>query len=141
MIKTIQGSIQRASHYGAQGNEEFCLKVDVGLDAKECNRLKKKRVNITHQYIVSLKNIVFDALNLRSLPHVGTIGRARNGIKTVQVTFYMSRDEASRIGADVSKWCLYHNVDLESHIENNKNALFAKVAIQKCLNERNTKLN
>ena len=54
----------------------------------------------------------------------------------------MSKDRASQFGADVSEWCLYHKVDLQSHIESNKNnTLIAKSAMRTVQNETNKKLN
>lgn len=136
MIKTIDGLIKRASHYGATSSEEFCLEVRIGLCAKEYNRLKRKRVNIIQSFLVSLKNTVYDATGLSSLPHIGTVSRASKGLKYLDITFYMHKDVASQIGADVKEWCLYHKVELQSHLENNKNGnLFAKSAIDKVLNE------
>lgn len=136
MIKTIDGTIKRASHYGAQGNEEFCLEVRIGLCAKEYNRLKKKRTDIIQSFLVCLKNTVYDATKLGSMPHIGTASRASKGLKYINATFYMHKDVASQIGADVKEWCLYHKIDLQSHLENNSTGnLFAKSAINTALNQ------
>ncbi len=136
MIKTIDGTIKRSSHYGSQGNEEFCLEVRIGLCAKEYNRLKKKRTDIVQSFLVALKNTVYDATGLGGVPHIGTASRAKKGIKMIQATFYMHKDIASQIGADVKEWCLYHSVDLQSHLENNRTGnLFAKSAIKKAMSQ------
>lgn len=143
MIKEIKGYVKRSSHYGASEADMFCLEVIISVDSKAYNSLKKKQDPV-QGFLVSLKNIVYDATQIDSLPHFEAgrdSKRAKNGLKTIRCTFYITKGKASQLGADVKNFCLYHKIDLQSHLENNKsNTLFAKSAIDQVLKEHENKL-
>lgn len=144
MIKTIKGHISRAKHYGANDREAYELTVSVGYDSKWFAGCKRKKINPIKSTIVDIKNAVTSATNIRSMPYVQSERdwpRASKGIKTIRVTFFVSKWDAEALGVDVSKWSTYMPIELQSHYEATRGNLFAKSAIDKVLNESNKDLN
>lgn len=114
-IKSIQANITKSRHYGASHNEaeEYSLNVRVQVDSNWYNKTKKKQDPVKC-FIVGLKNLVYAATQVdTSCPLVGgQKDRAKNGLKTIHFQFFLSKSQAETLGVDVSKWSIYHEVDL-----------------------------
>lgn len=133
MIKSMYGTIQKQRGYGQDGLE---LKVTVSFCSKEFNRIKKKQ-NPLECFMPQIKNVVFDATNVRGIPSYSPVSmnqrwpRASKGLITLDLYFSISEFKAIELGADVKQWSLYHAVDLNTTLEATRHDghLFAKTAI------------
>lgn len=133
MIKSMHGTIQKSRGYSNNGLE---LKVTVSFCSKEFNRIKKEQ-NPLECFMPQIKNVVFDATNVRGIPSYSRPSmhqqwpRASKGLITLDLYFSISDFNAKELGADTSQWCLYHSVDLNTTLEATRQDghLFAKTAI------------
>lgn len=137
-IKSMLGYVSRASGYGV-GNE-LVLKVQISLDAKEFNKIKKTQDPLAY-CMAQIKNVVFDATNIRSIPSYAPMSygqrypRAKNGLVTLTVVFDLDQFTAKRLNIDSKDYFLSHKIDLQSYLEASRNEghLFAKTAIETVL--------
>lgn len=113
MIVSMKAILTEARHYGTTDADCYQICVDVGFDAKEFNRIKKKQDPIAHS-VVDVKNAVYRLTGLGPLPKVQNRRdwpRAKDGVKTIEMTFDVSRDEYRRL-----KWMCLSPVNLMSYL-------------------------
>jgi hypothetical protein len=115
-IKLMSGSICEKQGYSIVNELE--LRVQVSFDSKEFNRIKKTQDPLAFG-MVQIKNVVFEAVNIRSVPEYSPISysqrypRAKNGLVTVTLTFDVDPFTARRLGTKT--------VDLQSQLDETRN--------------------
>lgn len=132
------GYIKQKRGYGV--GRELELQVNVSFDAKEFNRIKKTQDPLSVG-MSQIKNVVFDAINIRSMPSYAPVAykqrypRAKNGLITLSIYFDVDEFTARRVGINLDRFMLNHRVDLQSTLELTRQDghLFAKTAIETIL--------
>jgi len=112
-ILGLSGHIEPSRHFGATDQDAYCLKVRVRYDNNWFSKMRQKKKSPISATIVDVKNRVYGATGVASMPrvqHHRDWRRAKNGVKTVEISFYLSRAEAERLG--VGDGWYGHRVDL-----------------------------
>ena len=112
-ILGLSGYVSRSKHFSATDQDAYCLTVSVRYDNAWFSKMRQKKKNPIRATIVDIKNRVYDATGIASMPRVQNERdwkRARSGVKTIRIEFYMSRAEAERLG--VGDGWAGHRVDL-----------------------------
>ena len=120
-IKHYDATIQRSKHYAATTKDAYALVVTVNFDATWFAKTSKKTnpVNVT---IGQIRDRVREVTGISSTAYVQNRkdwSRARRGIKSIKVTFYMDVTTARGLGVKTNDYLTWVPVDLNEVIPKN----------------------
>ena len=122
-IKRNTVFIAPANHYGS-GPDDFKLTVKIEVCAKAFARAKKAGWNPQRKVSEAVNRRVADKLGINSvcyLQHHKDVKRARNGVKTFNISYFISADVAHRLGLKTGS--RYHSFDLDTHQAESSNLI------------------